>query len=215
MTTNVRVLLVDDHAILRDSLRAFLSFQPDIQVIGEAADGIEAIQEALRLQPDLILLDMAMPQMGGLDVTQRLKQDLPRCKILILSQYDDADYVLPILRAGADGYVLKKAGGGEVLRAIKTVVNNDIYLHPSIVHLVLEATGRPHTAVPEVKIVLTRREQEVLTLIGKGLSNKQIADTLVISMKTVDKHRANLSRKLGLPNRAALIRYTLSSQRTP
>lgn len=215
MTKNVRILLVDDHAILRDSLRAFLSFQPDIQVIGEAADGIEAIQEALRLQPDLILLDMAMPQMGGLDVTSRLKQDLPQCKILILSQYDDADYVLPILRAGADGYVVKKAGGSEVLRAIRAVVNDDMYLHPAIVHLVLEATGRPHTVVPEGTIALTRREQEVLALIGKGLSNKQIADTLCISMKTVDKHRASLSRKLGLPNRAALIRYALSSQRTP
>lgn len=215
MTRIIRILLVDDHAILRDSLRAFLSFQPDIQVVGEAADGIEAIQEALRHQPDLILLDMAMPLMGGLDVTRRLKQDLPQCKVLILSQYNDADYVLPILQAGADGYVLKKAGGSEVLRAIRAVVNGDMYLHPAIVHLVLEATGRSHNVVPGDKITLTRREKEVLALIGKGLSNKQIADTLCVSMKTVDKHRASVSRKLGLPNRAALIRYALSNQCTP
>ena len=120
MTNRLRILLADDHAILRESLRAFLDFQPDIEVVGEAADGLEAIQEALRLQPDLILLDMAMPHLGGLDVTRRLKQDLPQCKILILSQYDDADTVLPILQAGADGYVVKNAGGSEVLACAKS-----------------------------------------------------------------------------------------------
>lgn len=210
---NLRILLADDHAILRDSLRAYLELQPNIQVVGEAADGLEAVQEALRLQPDLILLDMAMPQLGGLDVARRIKQELPECKILILSQYDDADTVLPILQAGADGYAVKKAGGSEVLRAIRAVASGDVYLHPSIVHLVLEATGRHYKADPDVQIGLTRREQDVLSLIGEGLSNKQIADILFISMKTVDKHRASLSRKLGLPNRAALIRYALNSKR--
>jgi two-component system response regulator NreC len=152
---------------------------------------------------------MAMPQLGGLDVTGRLKQDLPDCKILILSQYNDADYVLPILQAGADGYVVKKAGGSEVLRAIKAVANGDVYLHPSIVQLVLEATGRQYKPMQDATAKLTRREKEVLTLVGSGKTNQQIADTLVISLKTVDKHRASLLRKLGLPNRAALIRYAI------
>ncbi len=209
MTDSLRILLADDHAILRDSLRAYLELQPDIQVVGEAANGFEAIQEALRLQPDLILLDMAMPQLGGLDVTCRLKQDLPACKILILSQYDDTDYVLPILQAGADGYVVKKAGGSEVLRAIKTVVSDDVYLHPSIVPLVLRATGRQVKPEQEATASLTRREQEVMALVGAGKTNQEIADALFISTKTVDKHRANLLRKLGLPNRAALIRYAV------
>lgn len=208
-----RILLVDDHAILRDSLRAFLSLQPDLQVVGEAADGVEAIQEALRLQPDLILLDMAMPEMGGLEVTRHLKQELPQCKILILSQYDDADYVLPILRAGADGYVVKRAGGGEVVSAIRAVINDDMYLHASVVPLVLEATGRKAFVGSEAKVDLTRREEEVLTLIGEGLSNKQIAEALVVSIKTVDKHRANLLHKLDLPNRSALIHFALNRKR--
>lgn len=213
MNKRLRLLLADDHAILRDSLRAYLELQPDMQVVGEAADGLEAIQEALRLQPDLILLDLAMPQLSGLDVTRRLKQDLPACKVLILSQYNDADYVLPILQAGADGYVVKRAGGNEVLRAIRTVANNDVYLHPSIVHLVIRATGRQGISEPEASIILTRREQEVLALVGEGKTNQQIADVLYISMKTVDKHRASLARKLGLSNRAALIRYALISKR--
>ena len=215
MTDRLRILLADDHAILRDSLRAYLDLQPDLQVVGEAADGPDAIQEALRLRPDLILLDMAMPRLGGLEVTRRLKQDLPQCKIVILSQYDDADTVLPILQAGADGYVVKRAGGVEVLRAIRAVANGDVYLDPSIVHLVLQASGRQPKPVQDPTVVLTRREQEVLALIGAGKTNQQIADALFISMKTVDKHRANLLRKLSLPNRAALIHYAVWKTRAP
>ena len=215
MTDRLQILLADDHAILRESLRTYLDLQPDMQVVGEAADGRDAIHEALRLQPDLILLDMAMPELSGLEVTRRLKQDLPQCKILILSQYDDADTVLPILQAGAAGYVVKKAGGSEVLRAIRAVANDDVYLHPSIVHLVLEATGRQAKPGPEATGSLTSREQEVLALIGAGKTNQQIADALFISMKTVDKHRANLLRKLSLPNRAALIRYAVGKTFTP
>ena len=158
---------------------------------------------------------MAMPHLGGLEVTRRLKQDLSQCKILILSQYDDADTVLPILQAGADGYVVKNAGGSEVLRALRAVASGDVYLHPSIVRLVLEASGRQPKPKREAMVVLTRREQEVLALIGDGRTNKQIADALCISMKTVDKHRANLARKLSLPNRAALIHYALSSKHIP
>ncbi len=205
----IRVLLVDDHAILRDSLKAFLSLHAEVEVVGEAADGLEAIQEAMRLRPDVVLLDVAMPGLSGLEVTRRLKQDLPGCRILVLSQYGDADYVVPILRAGADGYLLKKAGGNEVLRAIKAVAADDAYLYPSVAQLILDYSLRGEKVSDDALRSLTDREREVLVLIGEGLTNQKIADALAISVKTVDKHRASLMQKLGLANRAELIRFAL------
>lgn len=205
----IRVLLVDDHAILRDSMKAFLSLHTEVEVVGEAADGLEAIQEAMRLRPDVVVLDVAMPGLSGLEVTRRLKQDLPGCRILILSQYGDADYVVPILRAGADGYLLKKAGGNEVLRAIKAVAADDAYLYPSVAQLILDYSLRGEKVGDDALRSLTDREREVLVLIGEGLTNQKIADALAISVKTVDKHRASLMQKLCVANRAALIRFAL------
>lgn len=205
----IRVLLADDHAILRDSMRAFLSLHAEIEVVGEAVDGLETIQEAVRLRPDVVVLDVAMPGLSGLEVTRRLKQDLPGCRILILSQYGDPDYVVPILRAGADGYLLKKAGGNEVLRAIKAVAAGEAYLYPSVAQLILDISLRGEKSVDDALRLLTDREREVLALIGEGLTNQKIADALGISVKTVDKHRANLMQKLGVANRAALIRFAL------
>ena len=124
----IRVVLADDHAILRDSLRAFFDLQPDIEVVGEATSGLDAVQETMRLIPDLLLLDLAMPDLDGLEVARRLKQQLPQCKVVILSQYSDPENVLASLRSGADGYVLKKAGGNELLRAIRVVADGDVYL---------------------------------------------------------------------------------------
>lgn len=205
----IRVVLADDHAILRDSLRAFFDLQPDIEVVGEATSGLDAVQETMRLIPDLLLLDLAMPDLDGLEVARRLKQQLPQCKVVILSQYSDPENVLASLRSGADGYVLKKAGGNELLRAIRVVADGDVYLHPAIAHLVVEAIALESNPEQIVASSLTNRELQVLAMIAEGKTNRHIADALFISMKTVDKHRASLLRKLDLPHRAALIHYAV------
>ncbi len=217
----IRLFLADDHAVLRDSLKAFLDLQTDLTVVGEAADGVTAIAEVLRLRPDVLLLDLAMPGLGGVEVTYRLKRDLPTCSIVILSQHQDPDYVLPVLRAGADGYVLKTAGGHDVVTAIRTVQRGDAYLHPAIVRLVLEVSVRADGPfrdaqdVQDAQVHLTQREQEVLALIGQGQTNQQIAEALSISSKTVDKHRARLVQKLQVASRAELIRYALERKIVP
>ena len=205
----IKVLLADDHAILRDSLKAFLALHADIEVIGEAADGLEAIAQAVRLQPDVLLLDIAMPNLSGLEVTRRLKRDLPTCKIVVLSQYGSPDHVLPILKAGADGYILKRAGGSEVVEAIRAVQRGEAYLHPTAAQTVLALSVRSQAAWQDPLASLTDREGEVLTLMGQGQTYQQIARALSISAKTVDKHRASLMKKLGVKSRAELIRYAL------
>ena len=211
----IRVFLADDHAVLRDSLKAFLSLHTDLVVIGEAGDGIAAIAEVLRLRPDVLLLDLAMAGLSGVEVTCRLKRDLPTCKIVILSQHQDPDYVLPVLRAGADGYVLKKAGGDDVVSAIRAVQRGEAYLHPTIVRLVLEFSVRVDDPQADPLARLTPREQEVLVLIGQGQTNQKVAEALSISSKTVDKHRARLMQKLQVDSRAELIRYALERKVIP
>lgn len=211
----ISVLLADDHAVLRDSMQAFLQLHAEIEVVGAAEDGVQTISEALRLQPDVILLDIGMPNLGGLEVTRRLKQELPQCKILVLSQHRDPNYVLPILQAGANGYVLKKAGGNEVVHAIKAVAAGQAYLHPAIAELVLQMSVRSEDSWQTPLEILTDREREVLALIGQGQTNQQIAQTLSISHKTVDKHRASLMEKLGANSRAELIRYAVEQKITP
>lgn len=205
----IKILLADDHAILRDSLKAFLDLHSDIEMVGEATDGIQTITEVLRLQPDVLVLDVSMPNLSGLEVARRLKRDLPRCKILILSQHYDPDYVLPLLKAGVAGYILKKAGANELLQAIRAAARGEAYLHPTIAQMVLEMTVRGEPAEADILATLTDREREVLVLIAEGQTNQQIATTLSISLKTVDKHRANLLKKLNLSSRAALIRFTV------
>ncbi len=211
----IKILIADDHAVLRDSLAAFLGLYPELEIIGQAADGLEAIDQAMRLQPDVLLLDIGMPKLGGLEVTHRLKRDLPHCKIVILSQYHDPDYVLPLLKAGANGYVLKKAGGKEVVQAIQAVSRGEAYLHSAVAQTVLETSVRGQQSWTGSQNVLTDREREVLVLIGEGKTNQEIARILSISRKTVDKHRANLMEKLQVNSRAELIRYALEQKIIP
>ncbi len=205
----IRVLLVDDHAILRESLRAFLEAYPDLKVVGEASDGIAAIAEAYRCRPDVVVLDIVMPGLRGPEVTRRLKEELPAIRVLILTQYSDADYVLPCIQAGAEGYVLKRAGGAELVRAVRSVYEGDGYLHPSIARLVMEAAANNQTGLEDPLAALTGRERDVLVLIGHGMTNREIAGALAVSTKTVDKHRSRVMNKLGLGSRAALIRYAV------
>ncbi len=205
----IRVLLVDDHAILREGLRALLSYYPDIQVVGEARDGEEGVALAGELQPEVVLMDIAMPGMGGLEATRSIHERLPRIRVLILTQHEDRQYVLPLLQAGASGYVLKRAPGTELVDAIRTVARGGTYLHPTVATVVVdEMRGQTDGGTPRPG-VLTSREREILGYIVEGKTSPQIAEALVLSVKTVEWHRTNLMSKLGLHNTAELVRYAL------
>ena len=203
----IRVLVVDDHAILRDGIRMLLEQQDGITVVGEASNGLEAVALAERLQPDIILMDMAMPKLNGLEATERIKEGHPEIKILILTQHDDREYIDPVLKAGASGYVLKRSGGREVVNAIHEVYHHGVFLEPSVARQVLEEFSRPTENGKPAEPVFTERERQVLQLIVQGKSNKEIAAELHISPKTVSVHRSNLMAKLGLRSEIELLRY--------
>ena len=206
----IRVLIVDDHAILREGIRALLGLFGEVEVIGEAGDGREAIEKVRELNPDVVLMDVAMPGVDGLMATRQISKDFPRSKVLVLSQHDNKEYVLPILKAGAAGYVLKKAVGSELLNAIKTVQRGEVYLHPSVAKLVVDGyltleQGEKSSAA----FRLTDRETEVLRLVAEGKSNQEIASLLCLSVKTVMGHRTRIMEKLGLHSRTELVKYAI------
>ena len=212
--SRIRVLLADDHAVLRDSLAAFLALYPDIEVVGQAGDGVETLAQIAALRPDVVLLDLNMPGLGGLEVLRRASKEHPACRMVVLTQYDAPQYVLPALQAGARGYLLKKAGGVDVVNAVRAVARGESVLHPAVTQFIIVSAVQGATDLQAVKNAagLTDREREVLQLIGEGLTNAQIAAALHISPKTVDKHRGRLVEKLNLPTRAALIRYALENR---
>lgn len=206
---DIQVLIVDDHAILRDGIRSLLERQGGIIVVGEASNGREALAQVGELRPDIVLMDVAMPVMDGLEATRRIKDSYPEVKVLILTQHDSREYVTPLLQAGASGYVLKRSGGREVVMAICQVYEEGVFLEPDVARQVLhdytqvtqgEGAGRPH---------LTERERQVLKLVVEGKSNKEIALALVVSPKTVSVHRSNIMAKLGVHNSVELVRYVM------
>jgi len=203
----IRVLVVDDHAILRDGIRSLLERQEDIRVVGEAANGREAIERVQELAPDLVLMDVAMPEMDGLEATRQIKTRFPQVRVLILTQHDDHEYVEPMLRAGASGYVLKRSGGREVVTAIRQVFEHGAYLEPSITRQVIEGLTQPELKAPASTVDLTGRETQVLHYLISGKSNKEIAHILGISPKTVSVHRSSLMVKLGVRSSVELLRY--------
>jgi DNA-binding NarL/FixJ family response regulator len=205
----IRLLLVDDHAILRDGLRALLSYYPDVEVVGEAEDGFQAIECVERLSPDVILMDIAMPGMNGLEATRRILQNHPEARILILTQYDDKRYVLPFLRAGVSGYVLKRALGSDLINAVRTVAKGDGFLFPSLAGTILEEFHQPWEGGLEDVSPLTPREQAILRRVAAGETSRQIALALNVSAKTIEWHRGNLMSKLGLRSVAELVRYAI------
>jgi DNA-binding NarL/FixJ family response regulator len=207
----IRVLLVDDHAMLRDGLRALLKTHKDIDVAGEADNGLTAIDLVRELLPDIVVMDVAMPNMNGLEATRRIKKLHPSCRILVLTQYDHREYILPILEAGADGYILKKSAGEQLVAAIRAVCAGKSILDPVVARTVIEAyVGRKSLADEDNEAgPLTNREREVLILIAEGYTNREIAQMLHISPKTVDVHRTNIMQKLGLHNRTELIKYAI------
>ena len=203
----IRVLVVDDHAILRDGIRSLLDRQDDMTVIGEAANGQEALAQIGELLPDIVLMDVNMPGMNGLEATRYVKSLYPQVKILILTQHDSQEYIAPLLQAGASGYVLKRSGGRDVVNAIRQVYDQGAFLEPSVTRQVLNQFTAGDPARQAGIASLTEREREVLRLISLGNSNKEIARILVISPKTVSVHRTNIMTKLGVKNSFELIRY--------
>lgn len=200
MAAEVRVLIVDDHPVVREGLRIFLGGWADIAVIGEAADGAEAIREARRLLPDVILLDLSMPVMGGLEALPELRTASPASRVLILTSSTTDEAVLPAVRAGASGFLLKDAAPADLARAVTTVAAGGSWLAPSAARRVLDEVTTPGPA-PEALPALTPREREVLLLIADGLANKTIADQLFVSPKTVKTHVSSILMKLGVTDR--------------
>lgn len=210
MRNKVRVMLVDDHGIVREGLRAILSLSPDIEVVCEAADGREALDKVKSCMPNIVIMDIAMPGMDGLEATRRLARDFPEVQVLVLSQYDSDRYIIPVLKAGASGYVFKRSIGAELVTAIQTVHSGGCYLPPQVAQTVLQhMRAVPDESPSEDASPLTAREREVIKLVVEGYSNQQIADLLCLSKRTVMCHRANVAAKLGIHNRAELLNYAL------
>jgi DNA-binding NarL/FixJ family response regulator len=205
----IRVLLADDHALLREGIRALLSRESDIEVVGEAADGREAIARCRTLRPDVVLMDIAMPGLGGLEASLEIRKESPETRILVLTQYEDREYVARFLKAGAAGYVLKKAAGAELASAIRNVFKGGLVLDPAVAR---DALREPEPAAGEEEDLyesLTDREKQVLRLVAEGKSNKEVAELLGISVKTAMSHRERVMEKLGLHSRTDLIRFAL------
>ena len=205
-----RILIADDHAIVRDGVRALLSLADDMEVVGEAPGGQEAIDLAVSLEPDLILMDIAMPGLGGLEATIEIRKRVPRARIIVLSQYGDPEYVKRFLKAGVSGYMLKKAAGADLVSAIRAVVRGGLVLDPEGARDAVSETGAPREAeAPDAYDSLTDREKQVLKLVAEGRSNKEVASMLNISVKTAMSHREHVMVKLNLHNRTELIRFAL------
>ena len=201
----VKVLIVDDHALLRDGIRALLRVYDEIEVVGEASDGDESIKKALELAPDVILMDIVMPKMDGLEATRRIRKKVPTAKVLFLTQYETKEYMLSAIKAGAAGYIPKKALGSELLTAILTVNQGDYYYYPSAVAALVDGYRQNTGREPYDR--LTAREREILKLVAEGHTSRKISDMLHISFKTVQGHRLKITKKLGLHNRSELIKY--------
>lgn len=209
----IRVLLADDHAVVRDGLRALLEESSDINVVDVAADGLETIRKARELGPDVVVMDLSMPHLNGLEATRRVLQDCPDCRVLILSQHEDADHVLDALSAGASGYLLKRDAGAELAEAIRAVHKWGAVLHPLAARALLDAHLECQCAERlDSYERLTDREREILILVAEGYTSQQIADMLHVSPKTVDGHRTNLMSKLDLHDRTEVVKYALRKQ---
>jgi two-component system response regulator NreC len=207
----LRVLIADDHGVLRAGLRALLKTEEDLQVVDEAADGDTALRLASRLRPDIVLLDLSMPGPGGIEVTRKLKEMLPATRVLILTVHEDETLLREALNAGASGYIIKRAVESELINAIHAVSRGEIYVHPAMTKWLLK---EPAPAAPKRRdpAALTPREIEVLRLIVQGHTNSQIAEVLRLSVRTIESHRANLMGKLGLQSRVELVRYAVKNK---
>jgi len=210
MKSRIKLLLVDDHPVVRRGISSCLARQERLSIVGEAADGIEAVRKAKELAPDIVLMDIDMPNMNGLAVTEVLRKELPNVKVLILSMHSNTDYVLRIIQSGAKGYILKEASPEELVRAIETVDAGEAFFSPDIARVALNqfVRGPSEGASPSQ---LTNREREVLILIADGLSNKEIASQLGVGVRTVETHRERIMRKLNIHSVAGLTKFAISN----
>ncbi len=211
----IRLILADDHAMVRTGTRELLEQQPDFDIVGEAADGVEAVDLAHRLQPDVAVMDVRMPRMSGVEATRRIKSECPDVKVLILTAHDDDEYVFALLQAGASGYLMKTADIEELVKAIRTVAAGQSMLAPSIAGKVVaqftSGKSMPATSsnIPPTHEELTDRELDILKLVGRGLSNKQIGEELFISDRTVQAHLSNIFSKLNVNSRTEAVMYAV------
>jgi DNA-binding NarL/FixJ family response regulator len=214
MNTKVRVLLADDHAVLRAGIRLLLNSQPEFDVVGEAANGIEVLALAEQIQPDVILLDLSMPGLSGLDTLPALHRCAPDARILILTMHDDPQYLRKALKSGAAGYVLKKAADVELLSALRAILRGEVYIHPSMTRSLLEDLIPQGESSDEMDLWkgLSEREREVLGLVALGYTSAEVAEKLSLSVKTIETYRARGMEKLHLSNRAALVRFALRNK---
>jgi len=207
----IKVLIVDDHTLVRDGIRALLALVADINVVGEAANGKEALEKVKRLAPDVVLMDLAMPIMSGLEATRRIRKRFPGTKVLALTQYEDREYIVPTIEAGARGFVSKTAAFSELASAIQAVYQGGSFLSPMAAAAVVEECQQKVAIEGEKDPYqnLTDREREMLKLVAEGYTAKEIADMLVISLRTVETHKTNLMKKLNIHNKADLIRFAI------
>ena len=207
----IRLLVVDDHTLVRDGIRALLGLVADIEVVGEATNGKEALEKVAELAPDVVLMDLAMPIMGGLEATRRIRRQFPATKVLALTQYDDSEYVVPVIEAGARGFVTKMAAFSELTSAIQAVYKGDSFLSPSAAAALVQECQQKTNAEGETDPYqqLTDREREVLKLVVEGHTAREIADMLVVSPKTVEWYKTSLMNKLNIHNRTDLIKFAI------
>lgn len=207
----IRVLLADDHAIVREGIKRILAEEPDIEVVGEAGDGLQAVEMAKKLKPDVAILDITMPALNGIEATRQIRSSLPNTHTLTLTMHEDDTYVFQLLKAGAAGYVLKRAAATDLVQAVRAAQRGEAFLYPSVAKVVVadylkrleEGEGK------EMYDGLTEREKEILTLVAEGATNQEIARRLFISIKTVQTHRAHIMEKLDLHDRTKLVRYAI------
>ena len=206
--SKIKVLLAGDHAIMRDGIRILLSLQDDIEVVGEASEGKEAIAKTQLMSPDIVVMDIAMPCMDGLEATRRITKRYPNTKVLIVTQYDNKEHVLSAIKAGSCGYLPKRLVNSELVSAIRVAIRGDSYLDPSAATALIEDYQRqPRSA--DTYYQLTPKEREILKLIADGHTNQRIANMLLISLKTLTGHRTRIMEKLGLQNRTEVIKYAM------
>lgn len=209
----IRILLADDHAVLQAGLAAMLNAEPDMQVVGTARDGHECIRQAVLLTPDIVLLDVNMPNCNGLEALVELRRQTPAGKVLVLTMHDDVEYLRHVMTQGASGFVLKQAAGEELLAAIRAVYRGGVYLHPAHAQQLMQPTPPPpeHAAATGRLAMLSEREAQIFKLVALGYRNSDIAEELSLSVKTVETYKSRLMQKLGFTSRIELVRYALES----